>query len=456
MIGSVAGRRSPDLAFAGPMLTGALAATAYFVPAHLEFGDGWPLAAAAVACSLASAPLAGALCLAASALQDARGMEPQPALATVLGCGGACLLRGGWSLLATSPRTLRLSLAACAMAVFVGLAVSVAGLFGAGFEQSDVRPPIGVAVADLAMPTVGASVGLVATASVVGRRMLAGAVLAALALIAARVGAQAWLAPDAGFSEVGRESIAAARQLSGDASSGQVRFIGSMLTPNAMSVSVVLLLLAGFTAVPPRSFPVALLAGATMAAAAWLAGSKSSLVVAAAAAAALAFAASWRKSMAMLACGAAALVVLSDGGIGWDAIESRMRIDVVGVDTIRSRAWQACAAELRPVDALLGMGLSHWPVFFERTIGDRMADPHSAVFSYPWTYGIAGPAALALTSWCLARIAFRGGPARAAALALLALLLVRDMVAIPLLIGTTVLTLQLWACIAMLLARDTR
>jgi hypothetical protein len=44
----------------------------------------------------------------------------------------------------------------------------------------------------------------------------------------------------------------------------------------------------------------------------------------------------------------------------------------------------------------------------------------------------------------------------APALAILSILLLRDMVAIPLLIGTTVLTLQLWACIAMVLARDTR
>jgi hypothetical protein len=85
-----------------------------------------------------------------------------------------------------------------------------------------------------------------------------------------------------------------------------------------------------------------------------------------------------------------------------------------------------------------------------------MADPHSAVFSYPWTYGVAGPVALALTSWFIVRAAARGGSPAAPALTILSILLVRDMVAIPLLIGTTVLTLQLWACIAMVLARDTR
>jgi hypothetical protein len=440
------------------MLVGALSASAYFLMAHVEFGHGWPLAVCVVACSLASAPLAGALCLSASALQDARGLPSQPALAVVVGCGLSCLLRGGWPLLTASTRALRFSLAACAMAVVIALVASVAGLLGWGFSQSGSRPPIGVAVADLAMPVIGASAGVVAIASRAGSRMLSGAMFASLALIAARIAVQGGIAPDAGFSESGRESIIAARQLSGDTALGQVRFVGSMLTPNAMSLTVTLLVLAAWTAMRPRSFGLALLAGATLVAAAVLAGSKSSLIVAVVAAAVLAASTSWRWSMATLACVIAASLVpvLSDGPVDWRAIESRMRIDVIESDTIRSTAWRACVAELHPADALLGMGLSHWPDFFERTIGVRMADPHSAVFSYPWTYGVSGPVALALTSWCIIRAAARGGSPAAPALTILSILLVRDMVAIPLLIGTTVLTLQLWACIAMVLARDTR
>ena len=442
-----------------PMLAGALVAAAYGVAVHLPLGEGWVVAAAAVLAALAFPAFAIPLCVVASMVQDAPGLHPTPALAAAVGCGTAHVLRGGARAVAASSTALRATLAFALLAVLVGTLASLAGMLGFGHEQSAARPALGVALADLAMPIVGAAIGASAAADPGVARRMAGAALAGLAMMAVRVAVQVQLGPTAGFSEQGRDAIASVLQLSGNAPDGVIRYVGSMLTPNAMSMLAVFAAVLAWPSARRGGLPAAMLLGGAAVAAALLAGSKSSLVVAGAAALSFMLAAAPRRTLAIAGtlATAAAVFLLMDDGTRWEQVAARLRIDAVGsAITARSEAWDACERGLHASDAVVGMGLSHWPVFFEREIGEYMADPHTAVFSYPWTYGIAGPVALLVAVAALARVAFRGGAARAPAIVLLATLLLRDLVAIPLLIGATVLTLQLWACMALVLARDQR
>ena len=442
-----------------PLLEGLLVASAFLVLAHMPGLDGWIVAGVAMAAAFLVPAAALPLCVVASVVQDAPALGPVPALATVVGCGTAHAVRGGWRAIADAPRAMRTCLAACVAAVLVGSLVSLAGVLGLGFEQSESRSPLMVALGDLAMPLLGAAIGAAAARDSRASGRLAGAALAGMAIIAIRVAFQVHWGPLAGFSEAGREAIGAAAQLSGEAADGSIRYVGSALTPNAMSMSIAFAALLAWPMLRRGGFVVGAVVGGAVVAAAVLAGSKSSLIVALAVLAAFLFTLAPRRTLALVAVaalGAFAWAAWTGGAVVGD-FASRLRLDaVVSASSVRAKAWDACARELHASDAVLGMGLSHWPVFFERTIGERMADPHTAVYSYPWTYGIAGPVALAVAAWALARVAFRGGAMRAPAIVLLATLLLRDLVAIPLLVGTTVLTLQLWACIALVLARDER
>lgn len=456
---------------------GAAAAAAYAVLAHVPFpGGGWVPAAAAVLASMAFPRMAASLCVAACFVQDATGLVPDAGRAAIVGCGLVHLATGGARDLWRSGRWIRACVAMALLAIGAGASVSLAGWMGWGPEQSPSRPWALVAAADAAMVLLGASIGASAVRDAGALRRVGGAACVGLAVVFARIAGQAMLGPVTGFSQVGAVSIAAADQLTGKTGSGVVRYVGSMLTPNAMCMAVAFAVLLAWPRLGRGRVPLGVAAAGLAVAAAVLAGSKSSLIVALA--------------MMLVLPGPVAGGVLLAAVAAWFWLHpefrawsgARFRADAVVFDaagsapvrtaipsvpsaagapaapaaparTVRSASYAADRDGLRAFDALLGLGLSHWPVFYKKTIGRPMADPHSAIYSYPWTYGLAGIAALGTVVAGLLRALRDPAAPRGIALVLLATLLLRDMFAIPLLIGTTALTLLLWILLARVLAR---
>lgn len=438
---------------------GAAAAAAYAVLAHVPFPGGWVPAAAAVLASMAFPRMAASLCVAACFVQDATGLVPDAGRAAIVGCGLVHLATGGARDLWRSGRWLRACVAMALLAIGAGAAVSLAGWLGWGPEQSPSRPWALVAAADAAMVLLGASIGASAVRDAGALRRVGGAACVGLAVVFARIAGQAMLGPVTGFSQVGAVSIAAADQLTGKTGSGVVRYVGSMLTPNAMCMAVAFAVLLAWPRLGRGRVPLGVAAAGLAVAAAVLAGSKSSLIVALA--------------MMLVLPGPVAGGVLLAAVAAWFWLHpefrawsgARFRADAVVLDgvgsarglapapTVRTVSYAADRDGLRALDALLGLGLSHWPVFYKKAIGRPMADPHSAIYSYPWTYGLAGIAALGTVVAGLLRALRDPAAPRGIALVLLATLLLRDMFSIPLLIGTTALTLLLWILLARVLAQ---
>ena len=124
------------------------------------------------------------------------------------------------------------------------------------------------------------------------------------------------------------------------------------------------------------------------------------------------------------------------GALDWDA------------NTYRNIAWRAVIDNFTQSHWFLGTGLSHWPVFFERTVGFKLSDPHTWIFSYLGTYGILGLVFFTFILWRLLSTYFLHGAAgKALMLCLLMLLLIKDAVSIPYLLGNTPLTWFIWVLI---------
>lgn len=485
---------------------GAVAAAGYLALAHVSLGGGWLPTVLALIVAVIRPRLSAALCVAACLIQDAPGLVPDAARVAAVGCGVVHLAAGGWRDLLRSGLWLLMAVGTALLAVLVASGVSLAGWLGWGFEQSASRPWMLVAAADVAMVLVGASIGATTARDRTAAGRVAGAACVGLAVMAVRIACQRWFGPITGFSAVGAASIAAADQLSGNSPNGVVRYVGSMLTPNAMAMAVAFAVLLAWPRLGRAREAAGICAAAVAVAAAVFGGTKSSMLVALAMLVVLP-----GPIAGLLAIGVTVACLWASPGLReWGA--ARFRIELAGVEpvpaeasakpkpipaatavaastskpvpaprveatptakpvpvpapvdvpapapaapparTMRERALEADQATLRPADAILGMGLSHWPVFYANTVGRPMADPHSAPLSYLWTYGIAGLLAFGTAIVGLLRALRDPAAPRRVALVLLAVLLLRDMFTIPLLIGSTVLSLLMWILLARVLA----
>lgn len=143
------------------------------------------------------------------------------------------------------------------------------------------------------------------------------------------------------------------------------------------------------------------------------------------------------------------LILLSDIIFNPVVLDS-FRIDALDwdADTYRNMAWRAVIDGFIPSNWFLGTGLSHWPVFFEKTVGFKLSDPHTWIFSYVGTFGILGFVFFAFVLWRLVSSYFlHAAGGRALMICLLVLLLIKDAVSIPYLLGNTPLTWFIWVLI---------
>jgi hypothetical protein len=121
----------------------------------------------------------------------------------------------------------------------------------------------------------------------------------------------------------------------------------------------------------------------------------------------------------------------------------------------RGIAWSATVSEFGFSDWLIGTGLASWPVFFEKYAGVPLADPHSWLLSIPGTFGLPGILYYTLVFITLAgawKSAKDERGCRVAITLLILLVFVRDLVAVPVLLGNTPLAFLVWLAMAIALS----
>ncbi len=151
------------------------------------------------------------------------------------------------------------------------------------------------------------------------------------------------------------------------------------------------------------------------------------------------------------------LLLLSDIVLS-DAVLDAFRFDALDfdVDTYRNIAWRAVFHGFTLENWLLGTGLSYWPTYFDQTVGFELSDPHTWVFSYAGTFGILGVVFFAYVIWrMLSSYTSHSAVGKALMLCMLVLLLVKDAVSIPYLLGNTPLTWFIWVLLFYVCASDT-
>lgn len=123
----------------------------------------------------------------------------------------------------------------------------------------------------------------------------------------------------------------------------------------------------------------------------------------------------------------------------------------------RSLAWSYVLTGLPDFAWLTGTGLSHWPIFFFEKLPFTLSDPHTFVLSYIGTFGLPG---VMFFFYILFRILKRYHTASSQRkfllIALLIILLVKDLVSTPYLLGNTPLTFLIWLLIFYALNKRTR
>jgi len=139
-----------------------------------------------------------------------------------------------------------------------------------------------------------------------------------------------------------------------------------------------------------------------------------------------------------------------------DAIQFVFDVFRVQEGTLGTRqwAWSAVIDNLHLIDWLAGIGVGAWPVFFERYVGEPLADPHALLLSLPGSYGILGVVFYLVLIYTVfrARVGDAGGDARRIGKYLLILLfLVKDLASIPSVLGNTPVTHLVWLLLGLVL-----
>ena len=394
----------------------------------------------------------------ASSVQDAPGISYLWSYVSFAGI--AALLVGDYALrraasapVRASPVLERLALFAVIVVVYaVGMSALQAHLDG--YPQADGRPYLMVGGLMLVMIVTGYVAGAVVGPDQAERRRLGwlsvGALVHALLIGALQIpfGQEYYRSGD------NLAKVEMSRQLVEEGVLGFARINGPFLSPNAFGYTILLLALAVVIALwssaRARAFVFYVVAGG---AAVMLSLSKALLGYYA-----LAVLVQFRyvagrfaTALALAAAGAGILVFASTSL--YQIVLAVFRVQEGGLGS-RQWAWLAVLRELQPQDWIFGVGLSAWPVFFERHVGLALSDPHSLPLSVAGTFGIVGVLFYLLLIGTLLRSLARanGEAGRVAILLLLLLFLLKDLVSIPAVLGNTPLTFLVWLLLGLSVA----
>jgi hypothetical protein len=246
----------------------------------------------------------------------------------------------------------------------------------------------------------------------------------------------------------------ATRQLVEAGAIGFARINGPFLSPNTFGYTILLLaMIATVTLFDSAKFRVAFVYVVAGAAAVLLSMSKAVLGFYGLSCLVLSRYMIGRSATILLVVAVAATLpfLLSGDMIQFVFDVFRFQEDTLGT---RQWAWSATIDNLHLVDWLAGIGVGAWPVFFERTIGEALSDPHAMLLSLPGSYGILGVVFYVYLLWTVFRtpVARTGGDARHIGRILLILLfLVKDLASIPSVLGNTPVTYLVWLLFGLVL-----
>ncbi|HFD80702.1 MAG TPA: hypothetical protein ENK05_09980 [Gammaproteobacteria bacterium] len=269
---------------------------------------------------------------------------------------------------------------------------------------------------------------------------------------------QAFYSPTFLASAHGAIDIESAVQLVVPTVFGIPRLTGTFLTPNGFALAMLLLLLLvpavrGETSVRPAYTGVWLVSGGLL-----------SMISFSKALAIFYLISSWLMLFRLFGKNRRAILLfmfasaLVTGAVLWwmdlQLLSDAFRLTgELGGTSYRSRAWSLTLSDFRWEDWLFGTGLAYWPVFFQHSMGESLADPHSWVLSVPGTFGLPGLLFYLFVAYGLVSIVRSDRSERGLVASIfLVLFFIKDLFSMPSLLGNTPLTFLVWVGISALRA----
>ncbi len=433
-------------------------ALVYFALAYLGIFSSADAALWLLAAALLGQQLRPFLLLLAASIQDAPGLSYLWSYIDFAGIAGLMLfdaaIRPPLEAHALAGRPLqRVTKMAVALAVY-GICVAWAQNSLGGFPQSDERPYLMVGALTVVMVLCGYFSRLVIDLGESNRRLLGG--LAMLCLAHALVIGLLQIPFGQAIYRSGSNlaQVEATRQLVEEGAIGFARINGPFLSPNTLGYEILLLaMIVIVTRYDSARFRVACLYVVAGAAAVVLSMSKAALGYYGLSCLVLCTFLIGRAGTfaAMVAAAAALPFVLSSKFIQLVFDVFRFQEGTLGT---RQWAWAAVIDHLRVSDWIFGIGVGAWPDFFTRYIGHSLSDPHSLVLSLPGSYGVLGVVFFLLLLWTFLQspVSREAVASRRIGWALLVLLfLVKDLPALPSVLGNTPQTYLVWLLMGLVL-----
>jgi hypothetical protein len=353
-------------------------------------------------------------------------------------------------------RLQRVTKMAIALAAY-GICVAWAQNSLGGFPQSDERPYLMVGALTVVMVLSGYFSHRVIDFGKSNRRLLGG--LAMLCLLHALFIGLLQIPFGQAIYRSGSNlaQVEATRQLVEDGAIGFARINGPFLSPNTLGYEILLLaMIVIVTRYDSARFRVACVYVIAGAAAVLLSMSKAALGYYGLSCLVLSTFLIGRAGtfVAMVAAAAALPFILTSNFIQLVFDVFRFQEGTLGT---RQWAWAAVIDHLRPSDWIFGIGVGAWPDFFTRYIGHSLSDPHSLVLSLPGSYGVLGVVFFLLLLWTFQQspVSPAAGVSRRLGWALLVLLfLVKDLAALPSVLGNTPQTYLVWLLMGLVLCAE--
>ncbi len=398
------------------------------------------------------------LLLLAASVQDAPGLSYLWSYIGFAGVGALMLLDAAlWpparerrASLGPVERVVVMAAALVAYGIFVAWAQSALG----GHPQSGDRPYPVVGALTILMILTGYYSRLVLDLGESNRRLIGALCLLALAHALAIGVLQIPFGQEIYRSGTSLAQAEATRALVEAGAIGFARINGPFLSPNTFGYTILLLaMIATVTLFDTARWRVAFVYAVAGAAAVMLSMSKAVLGFYGLSGLVLSYFVIGRARTILLVVAAllALPFVLSSETIQLVFDVFRVQEDTLGT---RQWAWSAAIENLHLIDWLAGIGVGAWPVFFERLIGEPLADPHALLLSLPGSYGILGVVFYVLLLWTVLRVPVskaNGDARRLGKFLLILLLLVKDLASIPSVLGNTPVTYLVWLYLGLVL-----
>lgn len=333
-----------------------------------------------------------------------------------------------------------------------------------GYTQSELYPYwlVGLFMAMVVIAGLGATISILNQED--GLTMLKITSVLNIAHILLTILLQVFLGFDSIRSQIGVDYIRGNFEAFEPGVLGTLRFSGTFLTPNAAAIAVFFLFLYIIVS-SERSSISYLLIGSY-----GLLGLFLSLTTISRATTVIFFLTLlyliWQKSKKIFYYGLLSSILIIiflatslEGQFIWTHITEYLRWKGASNIGVREKIWEVVIENTSWDQWLLGMGLSYWPEFFADNLmvwrNVTVKDPHCYLLSVPGMFGIFGIIFYIFIAIILYRETYNDQlNKRVIAVFLLITIYIRDLVAVPLLLNNTPISVMIWISIALLYSKN--